>query len=128
MLLQANELKMQILRNICHCIKEESKMRLWSDDAKVLEAFKNSSHFSVAKSLEEANFVILNKKPKDVGRYVNKHIFVLDYDMLSDIPESFGAFFWKKGRPNIVFIKPRVEKQSLKLSPELSKYIEEKIW
>jgi hypothetical protein len=52
----------------------------------------------------------------------------LDYYLLDKIPQSFGAFFWKKGRPNIVFIKPRLKQQSLELSSELKPYIEEQVW
>jgi len=59
------------------------------------------------------------KKPK---------VFVLDYNLLSKIPESFGAFFFKKGRANIVLLAPVLKKQNIKVSKALDEYVEEKIW
>ena len=35
-----------------------------------------------------------------------------------------GAFFWQKGRPNILFYKKRLDKNSIKLDSSFNKYIE----
>jgi hypothetical protein len=36
--------------------------------------------------------------------------------------------FWKKGRPNIVIIEPRIKEQNISISKKLDIYKEEKIW
>jgi len=35
-----------------------------------------------------------------------------------------GAFYWKKGRPNILFIRERLRKKGIKLPPEYNRFIE----
>jgi len=129
-LLNANDygkkIKLEILKNICMGIHSKQNIKIWSDDKAIIDAF--AGDLNTTKKLCDANLIILNKKTNLSGDISNKYIFVLDYNMLKELPNSFGACFWKKGRPNIVFIKPRLKKQSLKLSSKLKPYIEEKIW
>jgi len=123
-----DKLKMQILKNICLSIKSENKMKIWSDDINIMKSFKESDKFVTVSNFNDANFIILTKKIAFLTEDTDKHIFVLNYCLLEYIPNSFGALFWKKGRPNIVFIKSRLEDQSLILSDKLKPYIEEQIW
>ena len=121
-------LKIQILEHVCSGIINIDNMYIYSDDKDIQTAFKNIDKFYIVDTVKEAQIVILNKNTPILKKFPNKHIFVLNYDLLEEIPSSFGAFFWKKGRPNIVFIKSRLNKQSLKLSKELNHYVEEKVW
>ena len=103
-------------------------MKVWSDEEVVKKSFLSFSKFEVVSDFEEADLIIIKNNFASLDKYKNKHIFVLDYNLLSKIPNSFGAFFWKKGRPNIVFIKSRLDEQKLQLASELEPYIEEKVW
>lgn len=123
-----SELRLKILKNIISGIENSKPMRLWSDDKEIMDAFSLSKNFVVVDRYEDAKMIILSKKSNLPNKVRSKHIFVLDYDLLYQIPESIGAFFWKKGRPNIVFIKPRLEEHSLKLSANLKPYLEDKLW
>lgn len=124
----SSELKMKILHNICSGVKNEKHMKVWSDNQKIIDSFKKLGGLNISKSFKDAQLIVLNNKSNLLKNSIDKHIFVLDYDLLEEIPNSFGAFFWKKGRPNIVFIKPRLEEQSLRLSTTLQPYTEDKIW
>ena len=121
-------LKMQILESIYGCIKSKESMKIWSDDKQIMDYFKSTHKFEVVSQYKDANFIILEKIQDFIKDNSKKHIFVLNYCLLEKIPSSFGAFFWKKGRPNIVFIKPRLQKQNLHLSHKLSRYVEEQVW
>ncbi|MEA3330063.1 MAG: hypothetical protein U9Q29_00010 [Campylobacterota bacterium] len=124
----SDELKLKILKNIISGIENSKPMTVWSDDEEIMSAFYLSKKFVVVDRYEDAKMIILSKKSNLPKRRRGKHIFVLDYNLLYEIPESIGAFFWKKGRPNIVFLKSRIEEQSLKLSANLKPYLEEKLW
>jgi len=124
----SDKLRVDIVKNIVLGIKNSEPMSIWSDDSKIMKALRLSNEFKVVNSCSDADLIILKDKsslPKNINQ---KHIFVLKYSLLHKIPDSFGAFFWKKGRPNIVFIKPRLKQQSLELSSELKPYIEEQVW
>lgn len=124
----SQELKIRVLKSIVTGIENSEPMTIWSDDKKIMNAFTSQSKFSVADDCKDAKMIILSSKSNLPKNCKNKHIFVLDYELLYEIPDSFGAFFWKKGRPNIVFIKPRVDKQALKLTSSLEPYVEERLW
>ena len=124
----SDKLRTDIVKSIVMGIKNSESMTIWSDDDKIMKALRSSDKFEVVDNCSDAKLVILNKKANLPKNIEHKHIFVLDYNLLRKIPDSFGAFFWKKGRPNIVFLKPRVEKHSLELSANLTPYLEDKIW
>jgi len=118
----------KILHYIVKNIDNNSLHKIWSDDSAVKESFEGYENYFVVKDKNQADLLIV-KDALSLNRYKGKgKICVLQYDLLIDIPKSFCAFFWKKGRPNIVFIKPRVDKQHIKLSKELQDYEEEKVW
>ena len=123
-----DKIKLKILQNICMGIETSKNMKIWSDEDSVKDAFISLHKFEVVNDFKKADLIILKNNFASLDKYKNKHIFVLDYNLLNKIPNSFGALFWKKGRPNIVFIKSRLDKQKLYLSSELKPYIEEKIW
>jgi len=117
-----------VLRYIFTHINSNSFHKIWSDDPSLNNEFKADKNYTVVKDAKDADIVILRHSESLKNIPHNKKIFVLKYSMLSKIPQSFGAFFWQKGRPNIVFLRPRIKKEKLKLSSELQKYEEERIW
>jgi len=54
----------------------------------------------------------------------NKILFGTRYSHLKDT-RVIGAFFWQKGRPNILFYRDRLEKNNIKLDSSFNKYIED---
>jgi hypothetical protein len=123
-----NNLRSQILHKVCTEISINKKLKVWSDNKDVLFHLKKYDELNTVDSCEKASFIILQDSNKLSKACESKHIFVLDYNLLSVVPKSFGAFFWKKGRPNIVIIEPRIKAQSIKISTALQEYLEEKVW
>jgi hypothetical protein len=58
----------------------------------------------------------------------NQIILVTKYYLLNEIPESIGAFYWQKGRPNLVFIRSRLSEKKVRLSNEYTNHIDEQIY
>jgi len=48
-----------------------------------------------------------------------------DYRLMVRKKDEIGAFFWMKGRPTIIFSKPRLQRFGLTVAPELQDYLEE---
>lgn len=120
--------QVKILEKIVSEISLNKQIAIWSDDKEILSQIKNHNKFITTTNCEEATFVILKDK-KYLSRVCSDtHIFVLNYKLLSDIPQSFGALFWKKGRPNIVILESRIKKQDIKISKDLEPYLEAKLW
>lgn len=121
-------IKAQILEKIFQNIETNKELVIWSDNKTLMEEFEKIGHFKTADDYRGASLLIIEEKnnfPKDIYK---KAVFVLDYDLLKEIPQSFGSMFWKKGRPNIVLIEPRAKKHNIKISKELEMYVEERVW
>ncbi len=120
--------QVKILEKIVSEISIDKQMRIWSDDKEIIFEIKRNNKLLTTKNCQNATLIILKDKKNLPNICKNIHIFVLNYKLLSEIPKSFGALFWKKGRPNIVIVKPRIKAQNIKITNNLRPYLEEKIW
>lgn len=121
-------IKAEIIEKIFANISMKKGLVIWSDDKELVEEFDKKGSFTTTADCKNATLLILeNKKNLDKTCH-EKAVFVLDYALLKEVPQSFGAIFWKKGRPNIVIIAPRAKAQSIIVSDKLDDYIEDKIW
>ena len=120
--------KTNILEYIVKNINNKTIHKIWSDDLSVKNSFSSLKNYQVVNDINKAELLVIKDKSSLKGYSFKGYIFVLDYNLLNEIPQSFGAFFWKKGRANIVFIKPRIDKLHLILSKELQEYVEERVW
>lgn len=118
----------QILEKIFQNIVIKKEIILWSDNKTLLKEFEKKGHFKTTDDCREATLLIVEQTKNLPKQLCQKAIFVLDYALLKEIPESFGSMFWKKGRPNVVLIESRFKLHEIKVSQELEMYVEEKIW
>ena len=123
-----NKHQIKILEKIMSEISIDKQIMIWSDNPKITSELKNNTKFIGGDNCEEATVIILENKKNLTTKCEKKYIFVLNYRLLSDVSQSFGALFWKKGRPNIIILEPRIKSQSIKISKNLEPYLETKIW
>ncbi|EHP29231.1 hypothetical protein SMGD1_0704 [Sulfurimonas gotlandica GD1] len=124
----SDNLRVQILEKIITEISVNKEIKVWSDNKNILNTLKSHNILNTTDNCEDASIIILQEQNNLLEECSSKTIFVLNYEMLSEIPKSFGALFWKKGRPNIVILKSRIKAQSIQVSNDLKPYLEEKIW
>lgn len=120
--------QVKILEKIFSEISINGELKVWSNNQEILSEIQNNGKFKTVESCEDSNIIILDNLTNIKKACSSKCTFVLNYDLLSDIPQSFGALFWKKGRPNIVIVEPRIKAQSITVTKNLEPYLEEKIW
>ena len=73
---------------------------------------------------KDANAVILSTLNNLSKACRSKILFGTRYIHLQN-PDVIGAFFWQKGRPNILFYRDRLAKKHIKLDASFEKYIED---
>ncbi len=125
---KSDHLRIQILETIITQISIDKDKVIWSDNKDILNQLDNHNKIKTTHSCEYATIIILQNKNNLPKECENKYIFTLDYKLLSDTKQSFGALFWKKGRPNIVILEPRINKQNIKVSKDLEPYLEDRLW
>jgi len=121
-------IQVEILEKIFQNLSLNEKIVIFSDNEKITQEFNKNAHFSTTQDCHMASIIVLEDKKNLKNDFCNKAIFVLKYELLKEIPKSFGSMFWKKGRPNIVIIKSRIKEQKISTFKELDIYLEEKIW
>jgi len=86
-----------------------------------------SKIFKLGKNCNESNFVFIKKNIEDKNLCLNENklYFTNNYKKLLSNNKYFGAFFWSKSRPNIVFIKNRLMKHKITLPNSYKQFIED---
>ena len=84
---------------------------------------KYSDGLELVHSCSDADVVVVSTLKNLPDVCFDKIIFGTKYSHLKDT-RVIGAFFWQKGRPNILFYKDRLEKNNIKLDSSFDKYIE----
>ena len=72
--------------------------------------------------------IAIVSSPAQIQGCKNQIILVTKYTLLNTIPDAVGAFYWQKGRPNLVFIRSRLIEKRVKLASEYTKLIDERIY
>jgi hypothetical protein len=94
--------------------KEYNEILRYSSKLKVTDDISKASIAIVTNEQELKNVKALNK---DIEIFTtNEKIVFLDDSVI-------GAFYWKKGRSQLLFVKNRLERYHIKLSNEYNKFI-----
>ena len=121
------ELEAKIVSKIARSSLETKEPMLYIPQISQSDKEIYSQFFKLSSSCENANFVFV-KKSVDVTQECKKEdklFFTNNYQKLLLDNRYFGAFFWNKSRPNIVFIKERLEDKKVALPHEYEQFIED---
>ena len=116
------ELAIKIYLSIARACTGKSEPKFYlHGDVKTLQGTKD---ITAVYTCEEADIVILSTMEQLPEACQNKLLFTSRYKIFSKTPEVIGAFFWQKGRPNIIFRRESLEKHHITLDSTFDKYIE----
>ncbi len=98
-------------------------VRIWTDDRSKERFLKNIEGVKLVEDPDRADFLIVSYR-KDVD--ANGMLFVTNYHLLKYYEnKAVGGFYWQKGRPNIVFLRPNLQKYRVQLPRSLRQYEED---
>ncbi|NPA59146.1 MAG: hypothetical protein GXO30_01565 [Epsilonproteobacteria bacterium] len=89
-------------------------------DKEIKFILRRSKKFIIENKCKDALLIIglvKNIKCQD------KPLFATDYETYKISPNAFGAFYWRKGRPQLKFKKEKLEEFNLEIDSSLQKYI-----
>jgi uncharacterized pyridoxamine 5'-phosphate oxidase family protein len=119
----SSEVEVKIYEKIISNFDKNNKVKVYSNDKNILNEIKKYSKKLIISNKKDAKVYILSANIENIPD--EKIVIVTNYGLLKDIKNSLAAFYWKKGRPNILFIKDRIKKRNLSLNKEYNKYSEE---
>ena len=119
------ELEAKIVQKIAQSSIKDS-IKIFIPNISESERKIYSRFFKISKDCKSANFVYdKNGLTESSCKGLNKLFFTNNYKRLLSNKKYYGAFFWNKSRPNIVFVKQRLDEKSINLPKEYEGYIEE---
>jgi hypothetical protein len=83
----------------------------------------NYSTYLRITNCENADFMIIGKDTEEINH--NKPAIVFDENLIKKVENAVGALYWKKGRPQLIFIKNRLDKYKIQLPSEYKGYLVE---
>lgn len=103
------------------------------EDKEYRDVFMYADKIVLSKRMKDSDVVLLTNKSmlekvlsqKDLDLQQTKKplLFATDYHMLKASKEVIGAFYWKKGRSQLLFVRARLKAHGITLSNEYQKYI-----
>ncbi|MFA6137556.1 MAG: hypothetical protein WC667_05655 [Sulfurimonas sp.] len=108
----------KILKLIFDSLYENRSFSIYTDDEQKAETLKEAS-IKISSNCHDADIVYASEFS---DKCAEKPLFTDNYKTFKNSENSIGAFYWSKGRPNILFLKYRLERHGLRLSEELEKY------
>jgi len=120
------ELEAKIISNIATSSVRDN-IKLYIPEISITEKEIYSKFFSLSDNCEDANFIFIKRNinlDSLCKEQENKLFFTNNYEKLLEDNRYLGAFFWNKSRPNITFIKSRLEKQKIELPNDYDKFVE----
>ena len=116
----------QIIERIATSLFPQQKITAWGETADQKNMIRQSAKIKEASDSSDADLIIVSKHlPQNLSS--NCVIITTEYTLLKKDERIIGAFFWQKGRPNLLFLRPRLQKANVKLGHEFDKYIEDKL-
>ncbi|WP_457745752.1 hypothetical protein [Sulfurimonas sp.] len=116
------ELESAIFNTIIHELTSKKEPKVYIH-TKVASLQNHPKKLQLLTSCNEADIVIVSNLKDIPQECAGKILFGTRYKHLKN-SRVVGAFFWQKGRPNILFYKSRLQHYGIKLSEKFQKYIE----
>jgi len=98
---------------------------VWSDSKKREKILSKLKDIKLVSNQNNADILIINNTKNIIS---NKLKFATSYKMLKYYKnDAIGGFYWKKGRPNILFLKQNLIKHDISLPNSFNDYIEDSL-
>lgn len=119
------ELEAKIIAEVATASLHE-KIKLFIPHISKMEEKVYSKYFTLSPKCETANFVFVNKNVENESLCdnANRLFFTNNYRKLLTNDKYFGALFWNKSRPNIVFIQKRLDEKAIELPKTFDQFVE----
>ncbi len=125
---EAKNLKMRIIGALSHTVSEKSLPHVYFDDNSFFQFDTKEFGFIISHYCQDADIVFTKNAsslPKSCLDPKRHKVFTLSYrDYIHYEQNAIGAFFWQKGRPNIILNKELIEYYGLNIPPHYEKYVE----
>jgi hypothetical protein len=133
---QEQESTLKIYHQIFSDLLHKKQIKVYTDDRELRNIFRKSKDILLVVKPEVSDIVIVGSRQmyeriihriKAKGGSSQTLVFATDYRLLKQYPDIVGALYWKKGRSQLLFLKPRLDRYHIVLPTGYEPYILEQI-
>jgi len=121
------EVAATIIERIASALIKRQTIKVYARSSFERKIITHSDKMKLTQQCEKADFLLLKSDQEIPKPCQNSMIFFTQYKAFKRHSNGVGAFFWQKGRVNILFLQERLTKFNIKLPHEWDRYIEEKL-
>jgi len=122
MLLGNSRYELKLYESILPSIFSQTPLKIYASDD-LREFLQYSSKFIIMPNCTDAVVILVGRNFKHISKECkNKPLFATSYRWFKTYQNSFGAFYWRKGRPQIKFKQSVLHKYNLNLPKSMEKY------
>ncbi len=111
-------------------VPNKQTVHVYVDDPVYREIFSKADNIAFARDIGEADFVLVTDPSilrqfqswKQTHPHASAILFATKYSLLEANKDVVGALYWRKGRPQLLFLLPRLKAHHIRLPDEFSNY------
>lgn len=124
---------LKMYHGIFSALSSKQTIKVYTKDKEYRDVFRHSKRIFLSNKLEESDIVlitenrtlnnVLYRMDANKGLYKKPIIFVTNYKFLKVSDEIVGAFYWRKGRSQLLFIKKRLKQNNITLPKQYQNFM-----
>ncbi len=122
---------LKIYHGIFSALSAKTFINVFTNDKEYRDVFKHSNRIKLSDKLEEADIVLITEERalNNILYSINSNgsikpvVFVTNYHFLKISDDIVGAFYWRKGRSQLLFIKKRLNQHNITLPKEYQNFM-----
>ncbi len=122
---------LKIYHEIFMSALHKEKIKVYTSAKELKEVFRTSHKIILVNTPDLADIVVVDTdrsyqdilKQMDIRQQKKIPFFATHYQVLAAYDNVIGALYWKKGRSQLLFVKPRLERFGITLSSEYKPFI-----
>ena len=116
------KLASKIFNKLFIAIVQKDNIYVFTKEEEYFEVIKLAEHLNLANKPQNADIILVNKEI-NLPKNLNKILFTTEYKLFKKNQHAIGVFYWKHGRPKIIFTKERLKYFNITLDSKWNKYI-----
>ena len=122
------ESTLKFYQHILTAMTSVQTVSVYTEDPEYKEVFTQADNIILSKDMKDSDVVLVTNKSMlqkllSLQTSSKPLLFATDYHILQASKEVIGAFYWKKGRAQLLFVRNRLRAQGIVLSYEYQKFI-----
>ena len=122
---------LKVYHEIFMSVLHKEKVKVYTSAKELKEVFRTSPEIVLVNDPDLADIVVVDtdRSYQDVLKHMDMQqqnkipFFATHYQLLTAYDNVIGALYWKKGRSQLLFVKPRLERFGIILSSEYKPFI-----